>query len=61
MGTWNVRSMSQGKLDVVKQKMARLDINFLGISELKLTETGEINSDDIICTMVGKNPLDEME
>ena len=38
--------MSQGKLDVVKQKMARLDINFLGISELKLTEKGEINSDD---------------
>ena len=45
-GIWNIRSMSQGKLDVVKQKMARLDINFLGISELKLTEKGEINSDD---------------
>ena len=38
--------MNQGNLDVVKQKMARLDINFLGISELKLAETGEINSDD---------------
>jgi len=45
-GIWNIRSMSHGKLDVVKQKMARLDINFLGINELKLTETGEINSDD---------------
>ena len=35
MGTWNVRFMNQGKLEVVKQKMARLNIDFLGISELK--------------------------
>ena len=35
IGTWNVRSMNQGKLDMVKQEMARLNINILGISELK--------------------------
>ena len=44
IGTWNVRSMNQGKLDVVKQEMANLDI--LGISELKWTGMGEFNSDD---------------
>ena len=38
--------MNQGKLDVVKQKMARVNINILGISELKVTGTGEFNSDD---------------
>ena len=43
--TWNVRSMSQGKLDVVK-KMTRVNINILGISELKWMGTGEFNSDD---------------
>ena len=37
IGTWNVRSMNQGKLEVVKQEMARLNINILGISELKCT------------------------
>ena len=46
IGTWNVRSMNQGKLEVVKQEMARLNINILGISELKWTEMGEFNSDD---------------
>ena len=44
--TWNVRSMDQGKLDVVKQEMARVDINILGISELKWTGIGKFNSDD---------------
>ena len=43
---WNVRSMNQGKVDVVKQEMARLNINFLGISELKWTGMREFNSDD---------------
>ena len=38
IGTWNVRSMNQGKLEVVKQKMARLNISILGISELKWTK-----------------------
>ena len=41
IGTWNVRSMNQGKLEVVKQEMARVNVNILGISELKLTGMGE--------------------
>ena len=44
--TWNVRSMNQGKLDVVKQVMASVNINILGISELKWMGMGEFNSDD---------------
>ena len=44
--TWNVRSMNQGKLEAVKQEMARVNINILGISELKWTRMGEFNSDD---------------
>ena len=44
--TWNVRSMNQGKLEVVKQKMARVNVNILGNSELKWTGMGEFNSDD---------------
>ena len=46
MGTWNVRSMNQGKLEVIKQEMARVKVDFLGISELKWTGMGEFNSDD---------------
>ena len=46
MGTWNVRSTNQGKLEVVKQEMARVNIDILGISELKWTGMGECNSDD---------------
>ena len=46
IGTWNVRSMNQGKLEVVKQEMARVNINMLGIRELKWTGIGEFNSDD---------------
>ena len=46
IGTWNVRSMNQGKLEVVKQEMARVNINILGVSELKWTGMGEFNSDD---------------
>ena len=45
IGTWNVRSMNQGKLEVVKQEMATVNINLLGISELKWTGMGEYNSD----------------
>ena len=44
IGTWNVRSMNQGKLKVVKQEIARLNIDILGISKLKWTEMGEFNS-----------------
>ena len=46
IGTWNVRSMNQGKLEVVKQEMARVSIDILGIRELKWTGMGEFNSDD---------------
>ena len=46
IGTWNVRSMNQGKLDVVKQEMVRINIGMLGISKLKWTGMGEFNSDD---------------
>ena len=46
IGTWNVRSMNQGKLEVVKQEIARVNINILGISELKWTGMDEFNSDD---------------
>ena len=46
IGTWNVRSINQGKLEVVKQEMARVNVNLLGISELKWTRMGEFNSDD---------------
>ena len=46
IGTWNVRSMNQGKLEVVKLEMARVNINILGISELKWTGKGDFNSDD---------------
>ena len=60
IGTWNDRSMNQGKFKVVKQEMARVNIDILGISELKWTGMGEFNS-MTISTTVGKNPLQEME
>ena len=46
IGTWNVRSMNQGKVEVVKQEMARVNVDILGISELKWTGMGKFNSDD---------------
>ena len=46
IGTWNVRSMNQGTLEMVKQETARMNIDILGISKLKLTGMGEFNSDD---------------
>ena len=46
IGTWNVRSVNQGKLEVIKQEMARVNIDILGISELKWTGMGKFNSDD---------------
>ena len=48
MGTWNVRSMNQGKLKVVKQEMARVNVDILRINELKWTGMGEFNSHDYI-------------
>ena len=46
IGTWNVRPMNQGKLEVVKQEMARVNVDILGITDLKWTGMGEFNSDD---------------
>ena len=46
IGTWNVRFMNQGKLEVVKQEMTRVNIDILGLSKLKWTGMGEFNSDD---------------
>ena len=64
-GTWNVRSMNQGKLEVVKQEMARVNINILRISELKWTGMDKFNSDDHnllhYLLLWAKKPLEEME
>ena len=56
IGTWNVRSMNQGKLEVVKQEMTRVNVDILGISKLKWTGMGELNLMTIITAAVGKNP-----
>ena len=56
MGTWKVRSMNQGKWEVVKQ-MARVNIDILGISELKWTGMGEFNSDDHYIYYCGQESL----
>ena len=57
IGTWNVKSMNQGKLEVVKQEMARVNVNILGISELKWTGMGEFNSDDHYIYYCGQESL----
>ena len=57
VGTWNVRSMNQGKLEMVKQDKARVNINFLGISELKRTGMGEFNSDNQCIYYSGQESL----
>ena len=57
IGTWNVRSMNQGKLKVVKQVMARVNVDLLGISKLKWTEMGEFNSDDHYIYYCGQESL----
>ena len=57
IGTWNVRSMNQGKLEVVKQETARANVNILGISELKWTGMGEFNSDDHYIYYCGQESL----
>ena len=46
IGTWNVKSMNQGKLKMIKQEIARVNVNILGISKLRWTGMGEFNSDD---------------
>ena len=57
IGTWNVRSMNQGKLEVVKQEMARVNIDILGISQLKWTGMGEFNLDDHYIYYCGQESL----
>ena len=57
IGIWNVRSMNQGKLAVIKQKMARVNIDILGISELNQTGMGEFNSDDHYIYFCGQESL----
>ena len=61
IGTWNVRSMNQGKLKVVKQEMARVNIDILGISNLNGLEWVNLTQMTVISTTVGKNLLEEME
>ena len=61
IGTWNVRSMNQGKLEVVKQEMARVNIDILGIRELKWTGMVNLTQMTILYITAGRNPLEEME
>ena len=61
IGTWNVRSMNQGKLEVVIEDMTRVNIDILGISKLKWTGMGDFNSDDHYIYYCGRNSLEEME
>ena len=61
IGTWNVRSMNQGKLEVVKQEMARVNVDILGISELNGLEWVNLTQMTIISTTAGRNPSEEME
>ena len=57
IGIWNVRFMNQGKLEVVKQEMARVNVDILGISELRWTGMGEFNSDDHYICYCGQESL----
>ena len=57
MGTWNVRAMNHGKLQVVKQEMARMNVDMLGISKLKWTGMGEFNSNDHYIYYCGQESL----
>ena len=57
MGTWNVRSMNLGKLEVIKQEMARVNVDILGISKLRWTGMGEFNSDDHCIYYCGQESL----
>ena len=57
VGTWDIRSMNQGKLEVVKQEMARVSLNILGIRKLKWMGRGEFNSDDHYIYYCGQESL----
>ena len=60
IGTWSVRSMNQGKLEVVKQEMTRVNIDILGITNQDGLEWENLTQMTIISTTVGRNPLEEM-
>ena len=57
IGTWNVRSINHGKLEVIEQEMARVKIDILGISKLKWTGMGEFNSDGHYIYYCGQESL----
>ena len=57
IGTWNVRSMNQGKLEVIKQEMARVNVNILRISKIKWTGMGEFNPSDHYIYYCGQESL----
>ena len=59
--TWNVSSINQGNLEVVKQEIAIVNVDILGISKLKWTGMGEFNSDDHYIYYCGQDPLEEMK
>ena len=61
IGTWNVRSMNQGKLDMTKQEMARVNIDIIGITELKWMGMGEFISDDHYIYSCGQESPRKME
>ena len=61
IGTWHVRSMNQGKLEVDKQEMAKVNVNILGISELRWTRLGDFNSDNHYIYYCDQESLEEME
>ena len=57
IGRWTIRAMNQSKLEVIKQEMARVNVDILGISELKWTRMGEFNSDDHYIYYCGQESL----
>ena len=61
IGTWTVRCVNQGKLKVVKQEMTRVNVDILGISELRWTGMGEFNSDDHYIYYCGQESLRRLE
>ena len=61
IGTWNVRSVNQGNLEVLKQEMAKVNVVILGISEINGQVWVNLTQMTIISTPVGKNSLEEME
>ena len=61
IGSWKVRSMNQGKLEVVKQQMARVNVDILGIRKLNGLEWVNLTQVTIITTTAGRNPLEEIE